>query len=153
MIMMSPMCTAFSAIQNINKYRRPKDVIEKEIAEARRHIKFAMRICALQHKHGRYFVFEHPATASSWKLEEIMKIRRLEGVHITKFDMCEFGMYIEDKNGAGLAMKRTAVMTNSPEVAKRLQIRCRNTTGSADRHQHIKLEGGKRCKHAQVYPR
>ena len=78
-----------------------------------------------------------------------MKVRAMDGVHLVKFDMCEYGLIIED----GPVQKRTAVMTNSPEAAKRLGRQCRNRGNGPGGHKHTPLEGGGRCKQAQVYPR
>ena len=44
-------------------------------------------------------------------------------------------------------------MTNSPEAARRLTKQCTNGIAGEPKHQHAKLEGGKRCKQAQVFPR
>ena len=77
----------------------------------------------------------------------------MDSVHIRKFDMCAYGMTVETEDGTMPAHKRTAIMTNSPEAARRLSKQCSNGTPGATTHVHAKLEGGKRCKQAQVYPR
>ena len=53
MLIGSPPCTAFSILQNINKNRRPADVIAKEIAAGRQHLQFTMKLYEEQAKHGR----------------------------------------------------------------------------------------------------
>ena len=155
-IILSPMCTAFSQIQAINKGRRDPAVIRREIDDAKDHIRWVMKLCALQHRSNRYFVFEHPAGATSWDMAEVKKVHGLEGVLKIKFDMCQFGMEARDPLDGQVrpVQKRTAVLTNSYEIAQRLRRECPNR--GADKsmhHQHVKLEGGSLCKNAQVYPR
>ena len=36
--------------------------------EADQMLKFTMQVCRLQDESGRYYCFEHPAKASSWKM-------------------------------------------------------------------------------------
>ena len=156
MLILSPMCTAFSQIQAINKERRDPAVVRRELDEAKDHIRWVMKLCALQARANRYFVFEHPASASSWEMAEIKKVHDMEGVMRIKFDMCRFGMEAVDPVD-GIAkpiQKQTAILTNSYEVAQRLNRSCPNRCPDKScHHQHLRLEGGTRCKQAQVYPR
>ena len=73
MLVMLPMCTAFSQIQAINKDRRGPAVIRRELDEGKDHIRWVMKLCALQHRANRYFAFKHPATATSWDMAEVKK--------------------------------------------------------------------------------
>ena len=150
------MCTAFSQIQAINKGRRDPNVVRRELDEAKDHIRWVMRLCAMQARANRYFVFEHPASATSWEMAEIQKVREMPGVVRVKFDMCQFGMEAIDPADGMVkpVQKQTAVLTNSYEVAQRLRRDCPNRgSDKCAHHQHLKLEGGTRCKQAQVYPR
>ena len=52
----SPPCTAFSRLQALNKKRRPKSVIERELEQARQHIKFVVELYRLQVLGGRYYL-------------------------------------------------------------------------------------------------
>ena len=76
----------------------------------------------------------------------------VETVH---FDMCAFGMTEVGEDGIRRPVqKATRVLTNSPEVALRIARRCPNRSPNVEEHHiHCKLEGGKRCKRAQIYPR
>ena len=155
MVIMSPMCTAFSQIQAINKDRRDPQIVRRELDDAKDHIRWVMKIAALQVRSNRYFAFEHPATATSWLMVEVKKVHDMEGVVKVKFDMCQFGMTAVDVDGVTKPVqKRTAVLTNSYEVAQRLRRDCPNRCSDKTcHHVHAKLEGGQRCKQAQVYPR
>ena len=109
--------------------------------------------CAFQARENRYFLFEHPKTATSWKMIEVERVSHMNGVDIVQTDMCEFGMLSKDENGVGLVKKPTYMMTNSPEVAKRIgRICCNRDCPKSEHHRHVKLING-RAGHAQVYPR
>ena len=67
-------------------------------------------------------------------------------VELVDVDMCHFGIAASDEYGEALAMKRTKVMTNSHEVARRTERKC---DGS---HRHVLFVAGE-AKKAQLYPR
>jgi hypothetical protein len=113
--------------------------------KATAHMNFMATIYKEQLKEGRYFLHEHPAGASSWKLDAIQKIRGSEGVVSVLGDMCAFGMTQRDKNGEGHVKKLTRFMTNAPCLAESLRRSCPGD------HRHITLVDG-RAKSAEVYP-
>jgi hypothetical protein len=76
----------------------------------------------------------------------VLEMLLREDVELVEVDMCNFGMTSSDAEGEGLVRKRTNILTNSPEVAKRVARRC-----SGD-HRRVNLIGG-RAKRAQIYPR
>ena len=41
-----------------------------------------------QAREGRYFLFEHPKTATPWMMPEVEKVARMDDVDIVKLDMC-----------------------------------------------------------------
>ena len=89
---------------------------------------------------------EHPATATSWKILEMLELIAAPGIEITTVDMCAFGMKSEDTLGESLVRKSTKILSNSEEIIKSISRRC---DGS---HRHIQMIGGK-AKNAQIYPR
>ena len=95
MLIGSPPCTAFSILQNINKNRRPAEVIAKEIAAGRQHLRFTMKLYEEQAKSGRYFLHEHPNSASSWATEEVLYMSTMPTVEMAVCHMCRFGMTSE----------------------------------------------------------
>ena len=119
--------------------------------EGRKHVKTAMEACEMQHwaRPMRYFAFEHPGSATSWSMPEIIKVSKLERVQIASFDMCQYwmGMVDPDDSKRKPVKMRTNIMTNSPEIANRMS---RKGTGD---HERIQLEGGTGCKKAQGYPK
>ena len=74
MLICSPMCTAFSQIQALNVERRDPAVVRRELESAKDHVRWVMKLCSLQARENRYFLFEHPKTATSWKMAEVEKL-------------------------------------------------------------------------------
>ena len=75
----------------------------------------AMDLAARQVASGRYFVFEHPATAKSWATDEVRNVAALPGVRIVTFDQCRYGLV---SPGGEPLRKRTSFMTNCSFVAE-----------------------------------
>ena len=75
----------------------------------------------------------------------VLEMLLTDDVNLVQVDMCDLGMMSSDGEGEGLVRKRTKILTNSDEVAKRLSRKC-----SKD-HGHVNLIGG-RAKRAQLYP-
>ena len=109
-------------------------------------MKFCFEMYEIQRRGGRYFVHEHPGTANDWSLPFVLEMFLREDVELVEVDMCNSGMMSSDAEGEGLVRKRTKILTNSPEVAKRVERRC-----SGD-HRHVNRIGG-RAKRAQIYLR
>ena len=49
------------------------------VAKGRRHLKFVIELCREQLRHGAYFLFEHPAFASSWMDKEMIDLIKEHG--------------------------------------------------------------------------
>ena len=86
--------------------------------KAEAHMNFMATIYKEQLKEGWYFLHEHPAGASSWKLDAIQKIRKSDGVVSVLGDMCAFGMTQRGKQCEGHVKKLTRFMTNAPCLAE-----------------------------------
>ncbi len=148
MLIMSPMCGPFSKLQEVFNYpKMERSEVEAKISAAMEHLQFTVELCARQHAAGRLFLFEHPASASSWDTQVIQTLADVDGVHHVKFDFCMLGMETTDNQGrAAPAKKRTGVLTNSYAVANLLHgAQCRGE------HWHMELVGGK-AGPCQVYP-
>ena len=133
MLIMSPMCGPFSKLQEIFNYPKMETAeVEAKVAAALQHLRFTVELCLMQHEAGRLFLFEHPASASSWDSEVIQLLSSVNGVHHVKFDFCMLGMTTTDRSGDEVpAKKRTGVLTNSNAVATLLQgAQCRGSTGT-----------------------
>ena len=144
-IFISPMCSAFSQLQTLNYSKMSPDEVKEKLQEGLEHLKFAMEICEMQSRAGRYFAFEHPWGAKSWQVPAVQKIMNLKNSRVIKTHMCQFEMMAEDPGGTGLVKKPTGIMTNSAELARELERTC------SGGHRHISLING-RARACQVYP-
>ena len=125
LLVASPPCTWFSCMQNINRHRYTDDVRSSRGSAALSLLSYAARCCAEQHRNGRFFVFEHPHTATSWHMTPLLDLHALAGVAEVDFDQCATGLVAP---GTGLPIKkRTRLLTNLPEILFRfahLQCTC-----------------------------
>ena len=80
---------------------------ERRWRNAVQHLEFCAEIYKLQIREGRYFIHEHPLSATSWKLPCIEEIIGTDSVIKTSIHMCAYGMHSEDENGGGLVYKPT----------------------------------------------
>ena len=140
-LVVSPPCTQFSALQNLSGGPKPK-----EYQEALELLRFAVRMCHEQRRGGRTFVFEHPASATSWSVPEVLELAMHQDVQASVFHMCQYGMVARDSLGEAPVHKRTRVLTNSSTMAELLSRQCQGG------HRHVVLLGG-RAAAAARYPR
>ena len=147
MLVGSPPCTAFSIIQNLNA-RTPEGRWKVENAKrpATIHLEFCAAMYLEQIRAGRYFVHEHPDTATSWQVPCIENLTRLPEVKVARADLCMFGLKSSDSHGEAPARKPKKFMTNGLEVFKVLKGKC---DGTSPRHVHL-MEG--RLKQHQSTP-
>ena len=136
-VIASPPCTVFSVLQELGGNSVTKERWEHAVGLVR----VAVEFCKMQLKENRLFVYEHPASARSWKLPEVQELAGDERVYKVELDMCAFGM----RQDGWLVKKPTSVLTNSRVMAEMLAKKC-----SGD-HWHIHLLSG-RAKGAQIYP-
>ena len=52
-----------------------------------KHLKFAMELCEIQANNGLYFLFEHPAGATSWPTSPAQRMLRKKDVDVYEGDM------------------------------------------------------------------
>jgi hypothetical protein len=146
LLVTSPMCGPFSSWQGLNYENKSDEEIKELLAPALAHLKFTMDLCYEQYRRGRYFVFEHPAGASSWSTAMVTKMLELEGMRKVTFDFCMLGMRTPTADGPAPAMKPTSILTNSSCIADLLRrFRCHGL------HSHVRLEGG-RASACERYP-
>ena len=128
LVTLSPPFTEFSRLQDLNrhlhgdKYRELHDELKRR---AVKHLEFCFRFAKMQMRKGRYFVFEHPAGASSWNEPCVQRLLKLPGVKVTEADQCHFGVVIPDPNGNDKpALKPTRFASNSWLLLEELNRRC-----------------------------
>ena len=117
--------------------------------EGEDHLRFAMSLAALQLSEGRSFIFEHPASASSWRHPVVMDIISHPHCFISTFDMCRYGLV--SKSLRMPQKKRTRLLSNLSSVRELFdQVNCKCV------HEHMQIQGNeggeKRSSWAQRYP-
>ena len=147
----SPPCAPFSRLQEISRAKRNPKTMAEELRKGKEHIRFGVEVYRMQIAQKRHFIHEHPATATSWQMEEIKELLMEPMVDAEVIHMCAYGMKPEDESGPGLVKKPTRIMSSAPEVLKRIRARCSNE-GGGEQHRHVPLLQG-RARAAQVYPR
>ncbi len=135
------MCTRYCTWQALNDARRDPEVVRREHVRAMVHLEFMCELYREQADAGRYFLHEHPATATSWTEECVEKVLEVDGVETDVGDRCRYDQCAED----GTPVKKpTKWMSNSPEVLKTLNRRCLGRGGTCSRRAggvHTAVEG------------
>ena len=67
----TPVCTDWCSMQAVNIERLGPVEWNRRMTRARTHLNFVCRLYRLQASEGRYYLHEHPATATSWQLPNI----------------------------------------------------------------------------------
>ena len=148
----APPCTVFSSMQNINQKHHGTPEWQSKYEEGLSLLQFSVEVYWDQVARGKFFLHEHPATASSWDLQMIKELAEHPGVLTVTGDMCRWGMHLsEESHNQGteqsvLVKKPTKWMTNCLALAATLGVRC------IGGHEHSKLEGSKRTLQASSYP-
>ena len=112
-ITVSPPCTLFS-IAN----QGPID--QKELAGAVELMKFAVEMCDIQGRNGRYFVFEQPQGSRAWDLVTVKDMATKSDVWITTMHQCMYGLKTKDAHGEAAAYTPTTTITNHEALAEAL---------------------------------
>ena len=121
MLLASPPCTMFSALQNINMRKMTAEDVKRRVDDAVTHFAFAVLMCMRQAQSGRLFTIEHPVAASSWTLRIAGLLLRCPNARKVNFDFCMLVMKVKDAEGTAPTRKRTSVITNSTAVAEALE--------------------------------
>ena len=114
----SPPCTLFS-IAN----QGPID--SKELAGAIEMMKFAVEMCDVQRREGRYFTFEQPQGSRARDLGAVKEMTTRQDVWITTMHQCMYGLKTRDAQGQALAYKPTTIVTNHEALAEALSRKCK----------------------------
>ena len=66
-------------------------------------LQFSIDIYWDQLSRGKFFLHEHPATATSWDCQSIKDLAEHPGVIVVTGDMCKWGMHLtEEKENQGM---------------------------------------------------
>ena len=143
LLVLSPLCVAFSTLQNLNKNSAR---YESLLATGRMHLEYACSLAGDQLDRGGRILFEHPWGASSWLEPRLKALLARPGCRRVRCDQCLFGQRTVDMSGQVMpAQKATGFLTNDEYLAKALDRRC------PGHHDHGALMGG-RAKATERYP-
>ena len=120
--------------------------MDEDQRKGRVHLMFCCTMYREQAAAGRYFLHEHPQSASSWKEECLQRLAADPMVFETVMDQCAYGLTSRDKEGEGPAKKPTKFYTNSEGLRQELHRRCPGC------RRHVQLVEG-RASAAQKYPK
>lgn len=113
-VMLSPPCTMYSRMQNLNFKKMGPLVCEQRFADADCMLDFSMMVANRQVKAGRLFCHEHPQGASSWRRPSVIELSSQQQVHLVTFDQCRTGL--RTPSGDKPLKKPTTLMTNSNAI-------------------------------------
>ena len=105
-----------------------------DLTEAIHVIDVAVWIARLQIESKRYFIFEHPALASSWRRPNMQELASMPGVNKSTFHQCMFGL--TSKSQKMPMQKATTLLSNVPGIYSRF-----NKVYCDGRHTHQQIEG------------
>ena len=129
-VTLSPPCTMYSRMQNLNLGKMNPEVKRQRFADAHCCLDFAMLLAARQVRRSRMFCHEHPSGAPSWQRPPVVELSQAPGVQLVTFDQCRVGL--RTPSGDKPLRKRTTLMTNSGEISRifsPLQCNCSEEHG------------------------
>ena len=88
LLIASPMRAAFSTLQNLNYSKMIAAEVRDKVRVAMEHLDFALKLCEIQARAGRLFMFEHPVAARSWSLKLVKRLYKYARVTSVDFDFC-----------------------------------------------------------------
>jgi hypothetical protein len=142
----SPPCTDFSSWNTrLNHKRMSEQEVRRRKVEAETLLGFAIEVYEHQMRHGRHFLHEHPASATSWLCPKMAKLRERKGVGEVVGHLCQYGLTTRAGTDRAPAMKPTRFLSSAPEVLKLLGKKCTRE------HTHQRLAQG-RARDAAIYP-
>ena len=146
----SPPCTLFTILQNLNHARRTEEGMKlylQRLRDAKELLRFATKVALLVMGYGGTFLLENPLTSKAWQEKYLHELMMDDRVKLVVTDQCMLGL-------TSIAQvpqrKPTGFITNSDEIIKELDRRCDGL------HQHELVlgsdKGGLRSKQTQIYP-
>ena len=127
--------------------------MRRQKKDATIHIDFCIELMKMQMAAGRYFIFEHPSSASSWELPRMMRLLKRQWIWSAVSDQCQY-----DQTGGGeLPLKKMtrckwtriiALPQGSVRWSTRLLHKCTET-------RECQWNTGSKCSHlpAEAMPR
>ena len=140
-------CTVYSQMHTTNEHTRDPDKWSADVELADEMLRFAVKVARDQMYKGSQFVQEQPRHAKSCGRTWMYRLDSEDGVIKVDLDMCEVNLFLHDELGPDLAKHPTSILTNSTEIAKAMEKRCKGG------HWHVQVKDSSRCKKAVAYPK
>eukprot|EP00435_Cladocopium_sp_Y103_P042289 s79_g11.t1 len=148
-IFMSPKCTLWSPMQNINIkcHADAADLEERREIDHGTHLMMCHRAYWKQVRAGRHAHIEHPEPNRAWKTRAFSALPGYTAL----FDQCEYGATTINDDGFKEPIKKTTkIQTTKMAMYNLMNRRCQGD------HTHCPLEGnmpgeGNRCREAENY--
>ena len=143
LVLMSPECKAFFIMMSSNWQRMSPEEQKRVQAEGLAMLHFCVLVAQFQLDHGRYFLFEHPASATSWASHMLHWLLQQQTVFRIVFDQCMAGLSVQEGT---VSQKPTAIASNHLGILVFLsEFQCDH------QHEHLHLQGSLTDR-AKVYP-
>ena len=143
LVVLSPVCRAFSVIMNSNWDKMEPQAAKSLQAEGLSMLHFCVQIAEFQISRNKHFLLEHPGGASSWQTHAMHWLLQQANVVRFLFDQCAVGLSVVPDT---LSRKVTGIVANNLGIASVLS-KCQCTCSRP----HEQLQQGLPRK-AQVYP-
>ena len=89
MLILSPKCGPFPALQRLSADKREPAEWEEELRRARGHLRFCVQLALGRAKAGRGLLLEQPLTASSWAEDCLAPLYQVDEVYRIAYGMCQ----------------------------------------------------------------
>ena len=98
-ILGAPPCTPFSIWNHgINFKKMDAAKVKALIAEGLVHLRFVCSLYRMQMARSKFFLHEHPASAVSWREDEILALVRHPTTHLVTMHQCQYGLVTPSKD-------------------------------------------------------
>ena len=101
---------------------------------------------------GRYFIHEHPATATSWEEPAVRRVMKLPEVRVSRVDACQYGMEGIYRGESLPVKKPTKWLSNMRGVNETLSRTCTGRGGLCYNGKEHASCTGARAERAAIYP-
>ena len=113
--LLSPPCTLFSQLMKLwGRQTIGEEKYQTRLVTAKQLWDFACQVAMSQLKRGQHFVLKHPDGASSWVEDCAISLCQQDGVFVSRFDQCRFGL--RSPGSRKPIRKRTRLVHNIPAV-------------------------------------
>ena len=141
LLILSPMCLAFSQLQALNT--KPERLGQNCCGRAS--VTWSLHAVESQIVRGGHVLFEHPWAATSGDEPCLKRLLAINGMRRVRCDQCQFGLTsVDDAGNVGPARKATGFMTNDEYIAA-VDRRCFGG------HDHTQCSNGS-AKACEKYP-